>query len=103
MNKAKVWTYLGFAAKAGKAPSSEFQTETAIKQRNARVVILAGDASENTKKQFINMCEHADIPCFILGDKETLGHAIGKEFRSSCAITDINLAEAFLKSMREDR
>ncbi len=102
MDNSKVWTYLGFAARAGKAPSGEFQTENAVKQRKARVVILAEDASDNTKKQFMNMCTSAGIPCVTLGDKSTLGHAIGKDFRSSCAITDKSLADAFLKSMRED-
>lgn len=102
MDNEKCWTYLGFAARAGKAPSGEFQTENAVKQKKARVVILAKDASDNTKKQFINMCNRSDIPCVELADKETLGHAIGKEFRSSCAIIDKSLAEAFLKSLRED-
>lgn len=102
MERHKCFTYLGFAARAGKAPSGEFQTENAIKQKKARVVILAEDASDNTKKQFINMCTGNDIPCVQLADKATLGHAIGKDFRSSCAITDRSLAEAFLKSLRED-
>ena len=102
MNKPKYWTYLGFAARAGKAPSGEFQTENAVKQRKAKVVILAKDASDNTKKQFLNMCAGAGIPCVQLADKEALGYAIGKDFRSSCAITDSSLAEAFLKGLRED-
>lgn len=97
MENDKAWTYLRFAARAGKAPSGEFQTENAIKSRKARVVVLAEDASENTKKHFSDMCRNAGVPFVMMGDRQTLGHAIGKEFRSSCAITDVNLAKAFLE------
>lgn len=98
MENDKAWTYLRFAARAGKAPSGEFQTESAIKSGKARAVILAEDASANTKKHFSDMCINSGVPFVFKGDRQTLGHVIGKEFRSSCAITDASLAEAFLKN-----
>ena len=37
------------ATKAGKLLSGEFSVEKAIKQRKVKLVIVAGDASDNTK------------------------------------------------------
>lgn len=98
----KIFGYLGLAERAGKMASGEFMVETAVKKGKARVVLVAGDASENTKKQFRNMCEYYDVPCYEIADKARLGKAIGKEFRASCAVTDDGLAKAVLKVMRQE-
>ncbi len=47
---------LGMAAKAGKVASGEFMAENAVKSGEAALVIVAEDASDNTKKKFSNMC-----------------------------------------------
>ncbi len=99
MGKDKAYGYLGLAAKAGKAPSGEFQTEEAVKRGRAGVVILATDASDNTKKHFKDMCAFREIPVVELTDKEELGRRIGRSFRASLAITDQGLARAFLKAL----
>ena len=101
--KSKALGYLGLAAKAGKCRSGEFQTENAIKRHHAKAVIIAADASENTKKSFCDMCEHSGVPVFVLLNREVLGHALGKEFRASCAITDEGLAAAFIRALEEER
>ena len=46
---------VGIATKAGKVASGEFMTENAVKSGIASLVIVAEDASENTKKKFQNM------------------------------------------------
>lgn len=102
MENEKAFRYLGLAAKAGRVASGEFQTENAVRKGRAKVVLIAADASENTKKKFQNMCSFYKIPVFIMTDKETLGHRIGREMRTSAAITDENLAAAFIKTMREE-
>ncbi len=90
---------LGLAAKAGKVASGEFMTENAVKSGGAALVIVAEDASENTKKKFRNMCEYYKVPVRIHGIKEELGHFTGKQFRASLAITDKGLAQAVMKKM----
>jgi ribosomal protein L7Ae-like RNA K-turn-binding protein len=42
--------------KAGKVASGEFMTEKAVKTSMAHLVIVAEDASANTKKMFSDMC-----------------------------------------------
>ena len=72
-------------------------TEKAVKEGSARLVILAEDASDNTKKMFGNMCEFYQVPLYTMSNKELLGHAIGKQIRASLAVTDDGLAKAIKK------
>lgn len=90
MKQDKMLSMLGLAQRAGKVVSGEFSTEKAVKQRKAKVVIVAGDSSDNTKKNFRDMCTHYGVPLYEHSDKVTLGHAIGKEFRASLAVVDEN-------------
>lgn len=99
MNHKKVKSLIGLSMKAGKVASGEFATEKAVKTGKACLVIVAAEASENTKKKFHNMCEYYRVPCFDFGGKEELGGAIGKEFRASLAVTDENLASALEKQL----
>ncbi len=90
---------VGIATKAGRIDSGEFMTENAVKSGKAALVIIAGDASENTKKKFNDMCEFYEVPIRAYSTKEELGRAIGKEFRASIAVTDEGLAQAIMKKM----
>ncbi len=101
MNQNKAIAMLGLAAKAGKVFSGEFSTEKAVKDGRARLVIVAEDASDNTKKQFKNMCTYYRVPIYFLCSKSELGHSIGKEFRASVAVTDDNLAENIIKKIEQ--
>ena len=87
MKNNKALSLIGLATKAGKTVSGE---------------IVAGDSSDNTKKKFRNMCEFYEVPLYILSDKETLGHAMGKEFRASLAVQDWNFAEAIRKVLQDE-
>ena len=89
---AKVLGYLGLAARGRLIESGEFSTEKAVKSGRAFLVITANDASENTKKNFRDMCAYYGVPYAEFADKQTLGHAIGRQFRASCALTDEKLA-----------
>ncbi len=86
---------LGLCMKAGKLKSGEFATTEAVKAGKAFLVIVAADASDNTKKEFTNMCSFYEVPIYIYETKENLGRAIGKEQRSGIAVCD----EGFSKSL----
>ena len=90
----KVLSLIGLSMKAGKVESGGFCTEKAVKSGSARLVIISSEASENTRKKFADMCEYRKIPWYVFGEKEELGHAMGKEFRATLAITDEKLAAA---------
>lgn len=92
---------LSIAAKAGNVASGEFSTEKAVKSGYAFLVIVADDSSANTKKHFTDMTDFYEVPIFFYSDKENLGHAIGKEFRASLAVTDENLAKAVINKLQQ--
>ena len=103
MSKAdkKLLSLIGLATKAGKIASGEFQTETAVKDGTAHLVIVAEDASDNTKKLFRDKCSFYQVPMYQIGTKEELGAAIGKEYRASIAVLDEGFANAVQKKIDE--
>ena len=96
-NEDRVCGYLGLSARGRNLVSGEFSVEKAVRSGTAPLVLLAGDASDNTVKQFENLCSHYGIPCARFGTREILGRAVGKDFRASAAVTDEKLAEAIRK------
>ncbi|MGN0348432.1 MAG: L7Ae/L30e/S12e/Gadd45 family ribosomal protein [Roseburia sp.] len=94
MKPDKILSLLGIAAKSGNVVSGEFSTEKAVKEGRANLVIVAADASDNTKKKFSNMTEFYRVAMYVYADKDSLGHFIGKEFRASLAVTNEGLARS---------
>ncbi|HAU84839.1 MAG TPA: 50S ribosomal protein L7ae [Lachnospiraceae bacterium] len=99
MNKIKTLSYVGLGIKSRNVECGEFLTEKAVKENRAYLVIVAEDASQNTKKKFTNMCEWYKVPIYFIATKEELGHAMGKEMRASLAFTDQGLARAVEKQL----
>ena len=102
MHQNKAMSYLGLAARARHIESGEFCTERAVKSGKAKLVLVAEDASANTKKAFRDMCAYYRTDLLIFGDKESLGHAIGRGARASLAVLDEGLAKA-VKEQLTDR
>ncbi|MBR6403430.1 MAG: DUF448 domain-containing protein [Eubacterium sp.] len=96
MNNYKI-SLLSIAMKAGKVASGEFQSEEAVLSGKAGFVIIAEDASDNTKKKFMDKCNYRGIRYEIFGKKDELGRLIGKNERSVVAITDDDFSTQFLK------
>lgn len=99
LKSSKALSLVSLATKAGKTASGEFCTEKEVKTGMAELVIVAEDASDNTKKKFKNMCNFYEVPIYFYGDKDTLGHAMGKQFRASLAILDEGFAKGIRKHM----
>ena len=97
MTEHKILSYIGLATKSGKIVSGEFSTEKAVKERKAKLVIISKNASENTTKKFTDMCRYHKTKYFIFGDKDQLGHAMGKGARAMLALVDEGLAAAIEK------
>lgn len=90
---------LSIAAKAGKIASGGFLCEKALQDGSARLVLIAEDASANTCKRFQDKCTYYDVPFKVIGNKDLLGHRIGKEFRTVVAVTDEGLANQIAKKL----
>ena len=99
MKHNKALSMIGIATKAGKIVTGEFSTEKVVKEGKARLVIVAEDSSDNTKKKFQNMCDYYHTTICFFSDKNSLGNACGKEFRASLAVIDEGLAKAVKKQI----
>lgn len=97
MGNDKALNMIGLCMRAGKLTSGEFSCDKAIKAGTAKLIIVASDASDNTKKAFKDATNFYKVNYTEYGTKETLGACLGKELRASVAILD----EGFAKSIQE--
>ena len=102
MRQNKVYSLLGIAMRGRNLVSGEHQTLEAVKKGSAMLVIIAENASDNTKKLFSDKCSFYKVPVFSYGTKESLGRAIGKDLRSSVCVCDAGLADAIIRQLEEE-
>ena len=67
MNKGL--SLLGLAFRSGNLVSGEFAAREAVRKKTAALIIVANDASDNTKKMFENQCKHYQVPFYCWGIK----------------------------------
>ena len=79
-------------------PGNAMKAEAAISGGKAYLAVIAKDSTAGTKKKFENHCRYYEVPYIEFGEKEKLGHSIGKDQRSILAVTNESLAGAVLKS-----
>ena len=97
----KFFSLLGLCKRAGNLFAGEVAAEQAVRKKQAYLLILAQDASKNTKKKFTNSAVYYELPLAEIGTKEELGRAIGAEMRSIIAITEKGFAKK-LKELADD-
>ena len=81
MKNNKIYSMISLCARARRLCSGNFSVERAVKSQSAYVVIVAKDASDNTKKLFDQKCNFYGIPYYEYGTKEELGRYSGNEMR----------------------
>lgn len=103
MTNDKVLSLMGLAKKAGKLKSGEYCVENEIKAKSAKLVIVALDASDNTKKHYSDMCSFRHIPIYQYSTKEELGKHIGCEERAALVILDDGFASGIKKEIERNQ
>ncbi|MCD8037247.1 MAG: ribosomal L7Ae/L30e/S12e/Gadd45 family protein [Clostridiales bacterium] len=83
MDNKKLMQFLGLCQRAGKLASGETGAANAVKNGEAELVIVAENASDNTKKKFNDSAAYYNKKIIVFGDKYELGRAIGKDERAS--------------------
>ena len=99
-NKQKVLGLMGLSARARKVTFGTDACCEAIKRKKIHFLILAEDASEKTRQNFIFLCEKEQIPYAVLGKIEEISKAIGKKNKAVIGIEDINLANEIAKKFK---
>ena len=101
MNDLKLLSLLGIAQRAGKALSGEFAIEKNIRAGKVKCLIIATDASDNTRKNYRDIAQYFNVPYFETLSKEALSSGIGKENRAAVAVIDLGIAGAIMKLLSE--
>ena len=91
MKNNKIYSLISLCARARRLCSGNFSVEKAVKNQSAYVVIVAKDASDNTKKLFDQKCNYYGIPYYEYGTKD--------EMRTSIAILDEGFGNQIIKYM----
>lgn len=103
MTIEKIVNFLGLAMRAGKVKTGESVILNDIKKNRLKLVIIATDASENTKIKFQSKCESYHISFRIFGTRAELGQALGKAERVNIGITDQGFAKKLVSMIDEYR
>ncbi|MBN2984038.1 MULTISPECIES: L7Ae/L30e/S12e/Gadd45 family ribosomal protein [Cohnella] len=93
MTTNKALSRLGLAMRAGKLASGEEIVQKAIRSGDAKLVLLAEDASELTRKKVADKCASYNVPLLIGYTRYELGGAVGKPERVLFAVTDRGFAD----------
>lgn len=96
-NMQKIHSLLGIAMRAGKLVSGEDGTMIDLKKGKLNLVIVAEDASNNTKKLFKDKSSFRHVNCIELSTKSELGISIGKDSRAVIGIKDIGFANKIIQ------
>jgi predicted RNA-binding protein YlxR (DUF448 family)/ribosomal protein L7Ae-like RNA K-turn-binding protein len=83
---------LGVATRAGRTRSGATQVEEALERGRLALLLVATDAEPSTVAAFEARGRAAGVPVARYGTRETLGRAVGKEFRAVVGIADRGLA-----------
>ncbi len=102
MKQNKWMSLLGLANRAGKTCSGEELVIREIQRNRAKLVLLASDASHNTKKRITNKCEYYNVPLKVVSDRHALGKSIGKEARVAVAITDQGFSRKMIEALDQN-
>jgi len=95
-DEKRFYQLLGLANRARKLVSGEEFVLNEIRKGHAKLVVLSNDASQSTKKKIQDKCKYYKVQLIQVGDRVTLGRAIGKEQRVALAVTDEGFAKKLL-------
>lgn len=90
---------LGLARRAGAVASGTEAVRRAIREGEARLVLTAGDASSVQLDKIRKAMRDRPIPQASLGDRSTLGAAIGFAPVSAVAVKDPSFAARLLEGL----
>ena len=92
IDKKRILSMLALARKAGKTITGEDGCHGAIRTGTAKLVILAKDCSDNTRKKFRDKTKFYDVPIIEHFTKDEISQHTGLHNRAAIAVTDANFA-----------
>ena len=84
---------LGLCMKAGKLAYGSDMCEEKVKYKQVSLLIVAEDASVNTKEKFSRIAEQNHIKIYFYGTIDELSHQVGKNNKAVYGVMDQNFAK----------
>lgn len=84
--------------RAGKLVTGDETVLKAVRSGNAKLVVMATDASANMQKKYRDKCGSYEVPLIEYGTRGELGASIGKDERVLIAVTDAGFARLLTTS-----
>lgn len=91
---------VGLSRRAGRLAAGEEPVRLALQNGAAALVLVAGDAAENSVRRCVRWAEERSVPCCqIPHSKEELGGVLGRTSCAMAAINDLGLAAAAARAL----
>lgn len=98
--KEKALNYLGLMRKANAIQIGENDTGAAVRSNQAKLVVLAADASDNAKHRAEGFVHGRNVPLVVAPFTKTeISESVGKNGCSMAAICDIGFADSFIRCL----
>ncbi len=99
----KALNYMSLARKGGRIELGEEPCGAAARAGNARLVVVASDASDHTWRRAKSYVAGTDQQCLkVPFSKDELGESIGRTSLAMAAFTDPALALAFVRALGDE-
>ncbi len=97
--REKIYSFLGFAARARKLVWGKERLRDYIKApKKVKLVVIAEDASERTKYDIKLRCKNTGTEFLVIFTKKELGKLLGKDEISAVGVEDENIIKGVLES-----
>jgi len=95
----KVLGMIGLAKRAGMVVTGEFLCDKAIKSGEAKLIIIATDISQNSKKAVLDACKYYNVEYIEFATAERLGKYTGSDMRTVISVNDDNFKNAIISKI----
>ena len=93
----KILGLIGLSARARKICFGTDSTQQEIQKGKVKLIIVAENSSDRTKRKFTQLCEKNNIPILIYNNIDNISKSIGKENKAVIGIKEINIAKEIEK------
>ena len=93
----KLTNLLSMASRARRIVSGMTNCVEAIKKNEAKIILVAEDAKDRTKKEIFELSEKFSVRAYEILTKKALGNALGKEERAIVGVLDEGFSKAVEK------
>lgn len=101
-NKKSYLNILGLATRAGKCTFGEELIVKEIQSNRARIVLIASDIGDQTRKKLTDKCKFYKVPFFFVDERDILSQAVGKSGRVAVSIDEQGFAMKLMALLDEN-